>query len=295
MPAFILNTYLSGQNYMPFYLDSAEWTVATIYPVIGQGDGGEVWQYQTKTDTIINDSLYTNITKRNLCEYWPDRNTGERNYVQDIDRNEYLIGAIREINQRLYFYNYNTQKEILLYNYDIEIGDTIYFNSNNHTIILEELTPHMGHRKYKVLNKNAFFYPHETSTLIEGIGSSYGLFGSYEGGLNSLVCFRFKNEDIYGECEYCEGFVTSVRFNDIKNSTTIKPNPVASILYIENDLKSIEMVEILSINGASQLKFERVKSNELHFDVSQLKSGIYIAKIMFVDQSFLHQKFIKVN
>lgn len=293
--SIMTNIGLSGQDYTPFYVNNAEWTIETIYPTLGPGDGGAVWQYKTKNDTVVNDTMYTNLTKRNLCEYWPMIVTGSRVYVQNLDRNEYIIGGIREENRRVYFYDYSTQEEKLIYRYDFEIGDTIHFNANNFTIVLEELPKYLDIRRYKVRNRNAYSYPYETSTLFEGFGSSYGLFGSYQGYFNFLNCFRLDDDILYGGCSYCEGFITDLSYSDNEVINTIYPNPAKNIIYIENNQKDIARVRLLDLNGVTVKQYESLGEDKISLDISLLHSGVFIVEIIYLDHTCSHKKIVKSN
>ncbi|MEL6670356.1 MAG: hypothetical protein AAFP08_15400, partial [Bacteroidota bacterium] len=61
-----------GQEYTPFYLDNAKWTMQAISPVIGSEDGQSYWEIYTLDDTLVADQVYRKIVVRNICELWPD-------------------------------------------------------------------------------------------------------------------------------------------------------------------------------------------------------------------------------
>ena len=263
--AILYWTNLKGQDYTPFYLDSAEWIVSTIYPIVGAGDGGAVWKYRTRNDTLINDLVYRNLGRSDLCEYYPDMN-GNINYVNNIDLNEYLIGGMREVDKKVYFYNSN--EETLLYDFNITIGDTIFYGPDDFTIILEEENPVEGHRSYQVINSNGFAFPYETSGLLEGIGSIYGLFGTYLGHLNDLECFKLSGQPyIFENCDLCEGFITSL--NEINQSSAIRlfPNPASHKVTLRTEFGMITQVVFLSHVGKEVLSY-RADARELVLDIT---------------------------
>ena len=223
-----------AQVYTPFHLNNSQWIVSTIYPNMGPGDGGKVWKYRTGSDTIINGNSYTSLYLKDLCEYWPDSQTGARQYVLDLDTASYLIGGIRENDRRIYFFDYKTQEEILLYDFIAGVGDTVIYDQNNYTIILDEEVSPSGIRILKAKNKNAFNFPDEECTITEGMGSSYGLFGSYQGGLNSLNCFTVNDTILYGPCAYCQGIPTAIVDKIPQSRITLSPNPADKNITIEN-------------------------------------------------------------
>ncbi|MBL7797067.1 MAG: T9SS type A sorting domain-containing protein [Saprospiraceae bacterium] len=281
-----------SQDYTPFHLENSEWLESVVYPALGFGDGGAAWKYRTRNDTIVNGLVYWNLTKTNLCEYWPDQQ-GKNVYSTTLDLHEKLIGGLRESGKKVFYLNYTDNKEIILYDFDFEVGDTIVYDPNNFTIILEELAPISGHRHYKVVNKNSWSFPQITSKLTHGYGSSYGLFGSYKGGLRYLECFKLQNVPITPYCgAVCPGFVpTSVTDEDIPD-ILLAPNPVEKSIFLTNTNVPIKMVEIFRASGEP---FARLTSGSLNeIDVSACPSGIYFIRITDIRDVKLIKKFVKI-
>ncbi len=279
------------QKYTPFHLENSEWLESVVYPAFGLGDGGAAWKYRTRNDTIVNGLVYWNLTKTNLCKYWPDQH-GKPVYSTTLDLHEKLIGGLRESDKKVYYLNYTSNEEIILYDFDFEIGDIIHYGSNDFTIILEELAPVSGHRQFKVVNNNSWSFPQITSSLTQGIGSSYGLFGSYEGGLQDLECFKLQNVPITPYCGVvCQGFVpTSVTEKEIPD-IVIVPNPAENSIFLTNTDVPIATVEIFRSSGEPASRLTSENMNEI--DISAYPPGIYFIKITNVHGSAVIKKFVK--
>jgi uncharacterized delta-60 repeat protein len=104
-----------------------------------------------------------------------------------------------------------------------------------------------------------------------------GQFNSYNGNNNSAHLIALHTENSLG----------TTNLND-SNSIIIYPNPVSDVLYIEsNELNSIKALKIFDLQGKLILKGTNKTIN-----VSNLKNGLYIIKILTAEGEFV-KKFIK--
>ena len=78
--------------------------------------------------------------------------------------------------------------------------------------------------------------------------------------------------------------------NDLSHSLNIYPNPTSCELIVE--VKNIEKLEIMSINGKSILCFN-TKKDRLNIDLSTYKKGIYFIKVTTIDHVFVRK--VEVN
>jgi Secretion system C-terminal sorting domain len=313
---FILSTNFNegnAQDYIPFYLDNVKWTMERVNPVLGPEDGHSYWEIYTLNDTLINDKVYRKVATRNLCEQWPD-SQGNLQFNNSIVTDEFIFGGIREENKKVYFLrfgeapqwpilqgrikNFSLEEEHLLYDFDVSPGDTIhfsdltsstitngdtsYFTANFFTIIIDQIAPTQDHKRYEVTNSSSFAFPLETGTLMEGVGSSYGFFGSYDSFLTFLRCFSINEEIMFFDqnCGPCSGYVST---NDVEELRKFKifPNPTSSNLNVVSTT-NFKIKEIEIYNSVGKLLIaNKYSSNEIQLDLSGFYSGIFFLYIKF--------------
>lgn len=73
-----------------------------------------------------------------------------------------------------------------------------------------------------------------------------------------------------------------------KANVNIYPNPAQNILYIKNH-QNIQLVEFYNINGQKIVSFNITDS---YIDVSNLKTGIYLVKVILANGNSSHQKVV---
>lgn len=123
-------------------------------------------------------------------------------------------GYLREdtASRKVYFYDYNEDKEGLLYDFSISEGDTVLVQ--NYFVDFEDISIVCNNIDTTWVageHRKVFSFYHDT--WIEGIGSLYGLLysahGSLPGGSHELTCC-FKNEDlIYNNSKFNSCVVTA--------------------------------------------------------------------------------------
>ena len=267
----------------------------TYYEIIGE-------------DTIIEEQTYKKLYKSESgVEYHPLVN-------------KQLVGFIRETDDRKVYIRSLAGQEGLIYDYYVEKGDALDFR--NPCVMLHQSLYDFFHmedqeicdtvaivdsvyyaeingesRKHYILNAYGSGLNACTSVsnlYIEGIGSLNGLYNcGYEhlllvGGRDYVLC-AYKNGDLYYDnpnYDFC--YLTNTEDFDIAE-IQIYPNPATSILNIVSE-ENIESVEILNISG-QVVSFKTVSNNIAKVDISALSSGVYFAKIYFLD-NVLVRKFV---
>lgn len=316
----------TAQEYTPFYVQDARWTMEAIYPVIGPGDGHGYWEIYTLHDTLIDGKTYRLLATRNLCEKWPD-GKGGYNYVQNLNTSEFVFGAIREEDRRVHFlrlnpmpswkvlqrrlFNFPLDIEHLLYDFNagqadtvrysdltfwtVTNGDTTFFTNSHFTILFESTQPEMGHATRRVANNTAYFFPHEQGHLIEGVGFSYGLFGAYDSFLTNLRCFEVDGQPLIftGGCDPCMGMPTAVDA-EVAHMVRLYPNPASDMLYVDapGDMRVVG-VTVSDLSGRVLLRQEPM-APFTPVDLSRLNRGMVLVSIalenglVLVERIMLH-------
>jgi len=137
----------------------------------------------------------------------------------------------------------------------------------------------------------------DSAYIIEKLGSLGYFFGElgFSTGMLSkgnLRCFsdhsiQYKNQNWDKEC----GFVTSIKEPQISD-ILIYPNPANKEINVESiDNKNILSVEIMDIDGRI-LAQKEVNKRMAKIDVGSLSSGIYFARIVFTNKTYLTSKFL---
>lgn len=299
---------IQGQNYIPFDLDSSVWVMKTVIPILGPNDNSEYWSIYTDGDTIIANRSYKNAWVKNLCSIQYNGN-GDPVYTTVFPINDFLIGGIRQDGKKVYFkkynvlefgfqpgiYNLSTGNEYLLYDFDVSMGDTVDHGNSEHTIVRNDLGLIQNHQQYKISNSSAWAYPNETGEWVEGIGSSYGLFGSINSYLSSLECFK-QNEKVilfnntFNPCEN----VVSVRDGDHESSLSIYPNPVHNTVIVKSGDNGILRLNIIDLSGKTVRHYEYgTGKNIIQINLSSLGNSIYLIEAILDDESHYIARLIK--
>ncbi|HZV70300.1 MAG TPA: T9SS type A sorting domain-containing protein [Saprospiraceae bacterium] len=293
LACLLLSSYFNesySQEYIPFFVDNVKWTMERTHPVPGQGDGHSFWEIYTLNDTLINNKIYRKVATKNLCRKWPDMQ-GNLHYDYSIVTKEYIFGGIREENKKIYLLRFtpypqwslfqqnippfNLEEEHLLYDFDVTPGDTIHFTGNYFTIIIDQIASSQNYKSYEVTNSSAYYFPFETGTLQEGLGSSYGFFGSYDSYLTDLICYTINDHN----CAPCTGFVSTDNI-DVSGNLKIYPNPANDILNVisESDFL-IEEIKITDSTG-KLLGVRKFSNHTIQLDLSGFPAGIIFLHII---------------
>jgi hypothetical protein len=270
--------------YHPFPDSNAVWNEINYYV----GGGGCVppnyckYTNYLQGDTTLNSQLYHKI------------------YSNDSTSISY-VGGLRENNKKIYYFDKTCSHEILLYDFNLNIGDSILLpcslcDTTNpmymkvisiDSILLSDMT----YRK-----KINFDYGPSWS-CIEGIGSEAGLLYPYYSCIAcicwlELVCFEQNDTTLYSNETHVPCFDYFVSNNDLKNNSNLLivfPNPTADNLTIETPDKST--IEILNIQGQI-IKTINTADKQTSIDVADLSSGVYIIKAK-TERGVAVKKFIK--
>lgn len=202
---------------------------------------------------------------------------------------EIFIGYIRQ-DFKLVYLRVNNQDE-LLYNFDLNIGDTLENTYNNFqndisVVSIDSILINGQYVKRFNLSSNS-----NSSYMIEGIGHEFGFLEPFppilECGYN-LVCFKKNNITYFPDTNFnCS---TNVDLSNNENiDVAFYPNPALNYLIV--DLKKFKY-SIVDVNYKI-LKSDEVLTKNYHIDISFLKPGFFIICIDNKNHSF-RTKFLKL-
>jgi len=249
------------------------------------------YQYMLKGDTLIGNYTYQKVEQSGVML---DNNpggwciTGGYSYFF-----KYYKGSIRNDipDKKVYFFPSDETNEQLLYDFNLALHDTLslsYIYTQNwygsdYFICVESIDSVLVggeyHKRYGIATtydiQNIYAY------LIEGVGSTYGLFGSiftlwppFEFG-SFLECFSVDGEPVLtGDPTSCL-LVTSSEIAEKLVSCSIFPNPMkeASSILLPGSIQQADLV-VIDMCGREVMSYKGIMNGSMIYR-NQLKQGIY--------------------
>lgn len=274
----IFDTTVWAQDYHPL-LNQTTWivthSVACCVP-------HRTKVYTPEQDVTIEGHIYTPYRDR-FPQY-------------DSDRNLVPVVYLREdvVNKRVY--KLLNGVEMLLYDFNFQVGDTITqpgFSRSDLTtytwtvILVDEIQTNVGLRKriklssrylgrsiYQVWiegvgsNKHPFYPQHNYQAVMSGSG----------GNMVNTNCVYQNNEHVYGN-NNCETLLSAVDNMFTPEKITFSPNPFRTSFTIHSDL-SLQEAIVKLYNMQGQLVCERYFSGaQVSINIENLAKGLYFAEL----------------
>jgi len=285
-----LNANAQSYQYVPFPTENAIWSEGYYY------SGEKSMQYEkfaiNGEDTIINGIVYKKLFLFHTSQFYND--------------SAICIGGIREVNKKIFYYgdsvhilkpiitNNCNGNEILLYDFSLNIGDTINeecFNGFLTLVVTDIDTMLIGNKLRKVFHFNTPLF-----NWVEGIGnlniSNNGLGGLlyYIGQFpvkaqwlyNFLICFKQNDTIVYFNSNYSECMPLNVPAKlAVSDNIIISPNPATDFITL-----NIENVQLLPFtfqlyDMQSRIQLTGKTSNtQAELNVATLPRGLYVLKVI---------------
>ncbi len=197
------------------------------------------------------------------------------------------IGYMREDDTgKVYFLQDGT--EYWLYDFGMEVGDSIMNEWSNSYIRLDSITENeIGGTLRKCYHTSIYDdemdYWFPSSDWVEGIGSLNGLLNVPEppapgGWISTLLCYKEYGEVIYMDEDFNDCEYTSTEENDITGNTLrVFPNPGEDILNIYTSLQNAS-IEVYDILGKVVYK-QDITENITSIPTERWNSGMYLWKV----------------
>jgi hypothetical protein len=222
-------------------------------------------------DTLIGTEIFAKV--------WVATDEMQQNYV--------LQGFIRETpGKKVYFRALQDTVAGLLYDFDVEIGDTITIRQDILMLIVDDIDSVLVHDRYrKRISLSSNGMPGET--WIEGIGSLCGVLSSGNwymiGGIYELLCYFEKDTLKYSNANYSNCYYNNVgeyHFQDCGMEIKVIPNPLASssLISFPAALGTDALLNVYSMHGVSVMK-RRVISGNILIYKHDFAPGLYIFHI----------------
>lgn len=245
-------------------------------------------------DTTIDDQVYKKVYK--IVDD-STLNINNMTYYAAIREND-----IKQVFVKITYF----EEEILLYDFSLNIGDTVISNSPygylhyDICVIADidsvELENNQYRKRFKINDWGQDYW-------IEGIGSIDGLFHPIKeyiiGTYCYLLCLKDNDTAVYinnPECEkcFCTLLTPVEELEKVKEYITIYPNPATNDLTIDFKFeKGMAIITLFNFYG-KLLENRTSDSFPIKMNIDYLPNGIYIVQIDINNDSF-KKKFIKTE
>jgi hypothetical protein len=287
--SFYTNAQKSTYHAFP---DSATWRVDNWQhnPFQHIYYGKFYYHYYFNGDTIINTKLYRKLQRSynyfELICYHPD-------LTPPTSQPPKYIGALREdtIERKVFFIFDGQSSDSLLYDYNLELGDTVFgiLNTNWYSPIVSSIDSVLIEGEYHTRwNFDTCLF--EKPYIIQGIGSSSGIIeplcafnSSFT--TNYLVCMKDGNTTLFSHPWYfsmfgCNPIIEGIEDNAISNSFKYYPNPFTNDLHIETNywLDNAKLI-LYDVSGKEVLTMTNLSGQDITIPRGDLPNGIYFLQI----------------
>lgn len=256
-------------QYVKFPIDSAIWRVDYWnFDACGIPQPNAQYQYTFDGDSIVNSISYSKVYS-----------SGISNCLSFG-----FCGLLRDdtLNQKVYFIQPDSSSEKLLYDFSLNVGDTVpdLFNYTGVSVIVDSIDT----INYGGIARRRFRYalnmgPHNDPYIIEGIGNVSGLLVPLESPTISyyLICFSIGGQYIFpdstGTC------ILINKTNQIGSfpNLTISPIPVVDVSRIDITEDILVEVEICDYFGNVKSRLES-QTGQFYINKNDFSSGFYLCK-----------------
>ncbi len=265
----IMGIQTQAQTKFHFPDSNASWNIA---------NGGTNFNVTFRSYGIMGDTSLNGLTYKKI---------GESTDTMFKAANANYFCAVREDSNKWYFVNKNDSINYLLYNFSAKIGDTIIIKSpwlwgDSSIQIVSKIDSILIHGNYR---KRISFDPNSYVSIIEGIGSNYGLFyngwGVFDYGF-ILLCFHQNDSLIWmnNPENNCYNINLGISTPPTNTMFNIYPNPAGTFFQInyEGNIYRNLTIELYDLAG-KQILTQSSKSNSCVLQNTHSYKGIYVIKL----------------
>lgn len=301
--------FLISQNYEPLIETNKRWNMTRHL------FDNQTYTYTArikKIDTLINGEIYQKVVSDTIHPLTPEQAKGFLGYIREDFTTKKVYYTILDTNV-LPFY-FEEDEERLLYDFSLELGDTIEVMNTYECPPIEEgfvslkvveidsiqLLDNSKRKRWHLQGLNNG----EIVRWIEGIGSEFGLYMSscpytaMHWYTYSLLCYYEDDTQLYQEEgeNTCSFFWTSNIEEYAQNNSLFKayPNPNQGEFEVKlKEAKEIKNIEVFGADG-KRLTFKSTNSNSSSATI-QIKDptkGVYWIKVTTQNGDYHTTKFV---
>jgi hypothetical protein len=272
-----LDTYTSkAQTYIPLISDTnAIWGVYNhTLDLSTPCESNEYRAYYIKGDSLIGNKKFYKLFYTRKIEYqdsplpYPGGSICGQNGITYYRSSQPIL--LREENKIVY------SGTTIIYNFNLTVGDTVPNSYNGIITSIDSIL--IGSRYHKRFNvKVGPFIPNPTpmpSTIIEGIGSSFGLTYKQINVLQSfnLGCFSNSIDTLYGACNINVGVKEN---KTVAQLITLYPNPTTGTLSLAGLAYSGYTYKLINATGAIVLEGSFTEDSATISLPTNVSNGLY--------------------
>lgn len=279
-----------------YFADNPEWRQTSVCAVPYPCVQTDQYVYYVNGDSIVDGITYKQIFRRGIfAQNWmsppPAIECGASDEFDDF----YLL--LRQEEKQMYIRAFDSGMDILLYDFDLNVGDALPMSYNNYTsdILIDSIDSLLVGDVYR---KRFHFQGLWASSIIEGIGSDLGLFepmgAIFECGHN-LDCFALDETTYYPELDAeCE---LNVSVNEIENQINVSffPNPVKDKVNFSfsNPVHSLK-AQLFTIDG-KRCESILIENSPSTYSISMdhLNTGLYLIRLVDDEAQISEFKILK--
>lgn len=291
--------------YHPMPDSNAIWSVTYGTGTYVDNDGPccDCSQYQNLItgDTIIGSHTYHKLSKTGVEYYYyaaSGCDFGQPTYSMNIA----YSGAYRDDTsaKKVYVMIPDSTTEYLLFDFTMNVGDTVHQVFNMYTCptvtVLSIDSILIGNSYRKRLNLNPAFCG-QAASLIEGIGSTHGLFEqltNFESG-GQLTCFSQNDTSLFpsylsGGCALITVGINGI--SKLKNQLTITPNPATTSIMLHSQLAINNSLFTIEDVLGNKIHQQTISGNDTQIDISTWSEGVYFYEVIGANET-TRGKFVK--
>jgi hypothetical protein len=244
---------------------------------------------ELKGDTIVNGIKYIKC-------YEPTLKSGIRNDIP---------------NKKVYSYDFNSKTEILLYDFNLKLGDTVlithdykYWVEKIDSVLLLDKIYH-NRIIFSIPKQNGMTPPPTLSPLIEGLGYEHGNKFSEdkfsEGSTQySIICASANKKILVAKNgvppsgEYCGGIISNISTNEKKNDIALYPNPTTGKFQLIDESGNAYAAEVITILG-KQIVLAPIQNNAVELDLSNQPEGVYFVVLHNNDGTSTSKRIVRIK
>ena len=233
--------------------------------------------YYFDGDTLINGILYKNLYADIKKEKMLSANQYDYYFHKFVCRFYQINGKV-----------YQTGPSVLLYDYNVTIGDTLRWEQDSKVIVEDTARELINGRWLRTYYTHNYAWPFPfNNKYIEGIGSKYGLVNtdawySYADRTSRLICYSEQGMNIISpwDYDYCHLFVGTEELIG-KSECKIVPNPFNNVATLNFNSHKSGKYYLRVNNTLGQLVMNLSFQNEqpVLLNSKNFKKGIYFYQV----------------
>lgn len=208
------------------------------------------------------------------------------------------IGALREdtAERTVYFLAANQVEEVLLYDFSLEVGDTLNFyfpdyvfqeGGNNIISVVDSVLINGDYHRRWIIEEADGTEGSGEIVIIEGIGGLHGLiepdpFFLMHAPISELICYTNNSGDHYPlNSEECV-LITDIVDIESNQKIEVFPNPTShnfSLIFPDSWMQLSTIIQVSDLTGRVVWEVSSLAENRIEIGTSGWKKGLYLLNI----------------